>query len=208
MGEKSPPWLKQQPPFAALGRDRSHQASGDSPWHPLGLCLFHARGNVFLYKLLRDVEKTTHVTAGSLCQAQVYSWTRGSRVFPSSVHSAPGAVEGLKALWGQEPAQVSLPGSGEDVGCIHRHSSLNLGLQGSLEEPRPDVRFQGHSHYKPHTEGSEGTAHPAPTLWDSCCFGRTCSIPLIYSTSLALTAAEHNPPPFPLSFHQREEGSF
>lgn len=70
--------------------------------------------------------------------------SRISKIFSSSVHPAPGAVEGLKALWGQEPTQVSLPSSGEDVGCVHRHSSLNLGLQGSLEEPRPDVRFQGH----------------------------------------------------------------
>lgn len=73
--------------------------------------------------------------------------SRISKVSPSCVPPAPGAVEGLKAPLGagHQPGSLS-PARGrmEDGRCVHRHNSLNLGLQGSLEEPRADVRFQGH----------------------------------------------------------------
>lgn len=103
--------------------------------------------------------------------------SRISKVFSSSVHPALGAVEGLKAPVGagHQPRSLS-PGQGRIAGCVHRHSSLNLGLQRSLEEPRPDVRFQGHVLAPPshmlRAQRVQLTLLPA-LLWDSCCFGRT-----------------------------------
>lgn len=110
---------------------------------------------------------------GSGLQSELEDLEGLFQLCPPSTRSSGGA-EGT--CGGRTPAQVSLPRSGEDAGCVHRHSSLNLGLQGSLEEPRPDVRFQGHVLAPPshmlRAQRVQLTLLPA-LLWDTCCFGRT-----------------------------------
>lgn len=206
-GEKSPPWLKQQLPLAAgalpleaIGRTRraETQPGASSRVVPVPCPWKHPPLQTPLGCPKNDPRDCWEPVPGSGSQQD----SRISKV-SSSVHPAPGAVEGLKAPVGagQQPRSLS-PSSGEDVGCVHRHSSLNLGLQGSLEEPRPDVRFQGHVLAPPshrlRAQRVQLTLLPA-LLWDSCWSARTC---LVNSTnllkSLILTAAKHHHPSHPL----------